>query len=190
MFGQNQLRIIAGRHRSRVISFPTSDGLRPTSDRIRETLFNWLEPVIAGANCLDLFAGSGALSFESLSRGARAATLLDASKRVVIKLRENSALLACTEARVIQTDACQWLISEVTSDPFNVVFVDPPFSANLLYECCTCLTESQMLANDARVYLEHHQKIDRTKLPSTWSEMKVKSAGKVHFGLYLVSVKP
>ena len=132
MSGHNQLRIIGGSHRRRNISFPTSDGLRPTGDRIRETLFNWLEPEIAGTNCLDLFAGSGALGFESLSRGARAATLLETNKSVVMNLRNNTTKLGFTNVRIIRAEARQWLISEVASDPFDVVFVDPPFADHRL----------------------------------------------------------
>ena len=190
MSGHNQLRIIGGSHRRRNISFPTSDGLRPTGDRVRETLFNWLEPDIAGTNCLDLFAGSGALGFESLSRGAQAATLLETNTSVVMNLRDNTAKLGFTNARVIQAEARQWLISQVASDPFDVVFIDPPFADHLLYDCCACLSESQLLAEEAKVYLEHHQTLDITKLPSGWSQIKAKSAGKVHFGLYLVSGTP
>jgi len=125
MSGHNQLRIIGGSHRRRNISFPTSDGLRPTGDRIRETLFNWLEPEIAGTNCLDLFAGSGALGFESLSRGARAATLLETNRSVVMNLRDNTTKLGFTNVRIIQAEARQWLISEAASDPFDVVLLIP-----------------------------------------------------------------
>ena len=187
MSGHNQLRIIGGSHRRRNISFPTSDGLRPTGDRIRETLFNWLEPEIAGTNCLDLFAGSGALGFESLSRGARTATLLETNRSVVMNLRDNTTKLGFTNVRVIQAEARQWLNSEAASDPFDVVFVDPPFADHLLYDCCACLSESRLLAEEAKVYLEHHQTIDNTKLPSGWSQLKAKTAGRVYFGLYLVS---
>lgn len=190
MSGHNQLRIIGGSHRHRIIRFPTSDGMRPTGNRIRETLFNWLEPHIAGTNCLDLFAGSGALGFESLSRGARAATLLETNKSVAMNLRDNAAKLGFTNARVIQSEARQWLISEVASDLFDVAFIDPPFAGNLLYDCCANLSDSQLLAEDAKVYLEHDQEIDSTKLPSGWSEIKNNCAGRVHFGLYLVPGAP
>tara|TARA_B100000900_G_scaffold400812_1_gene404821 strand:- start:302 stop:874 length:573 start_codon:yes stop_codon:yes gene_type:complete len=189
MSGLNQLRIIAGSHRHRVISFPNGDGLRPTGDRVRETLFNWLEPVVVGTNCLDLFAGSGALSFESLSRGARSTTLLDTDRRVVMRLKENAALLGFTKAQVIQAEACEWLNRGLAGDPFDIVFVDPPFRGNLLYKCCNCLTKSKSLAEGARVYLEHHQKIDNSKLPAGWLELKAKSAGRVFFSLYLVNPK-
>ena len=190
MSGHNQLRIIGGSHRRRIISFPTSDGMRPTGNRIRETLFNWLEPDIAGTNCLDLFAGSGALGFESLSRGARAATLLETNKSVAVNLKDNAAKLGFTNAQVIQSEARQWLISGVSSDLFDVAFIDPPFADNLLYDCCANLSDSQLLAEDAKVYLELDKEIDGTKLPSGWSEIKNNCAGRVHFGLYLVSGAP
>lgn len=104
-----------------------------------------------------------------------------------MNLSDNAAKLGFTNARVIQSEARQWLISEVANDPFDVAFIDPPFADNLLYDCCASLSDSQLLAEDAKVYLEHDQEIDGTKLPSGWSEIKNNSAGRVHFGLYLVS---
>jgi len=104
-----------------------------------------------------------------------------------MNLRDNTTKLGFTNVRVIQAEARQWLISEAASDPFDVVFVDSPFADHLLYDCCACLSESRLLAEEAKVYLEHHQTIDNTKLPSGWSQLKAKTAGRVYFGLYLVS---
>src|SRR5512134_933490 len=123
--GGNQLRIIGGRWRSRRLRFPPLPGLRPTPDRVRETLFNWLTPVIAGARCLDLFAGSGALGIEALSRGAAAVTFVERHPQAVRGLRANLAQLRAEGARVEQADALLWL--RQAPQPFTVVFLNPPF---------------------------------------------------------------
>ena len=122
----NRIRIIGGTHRGRRLAFPDAAGLRPTPDRVRETLFNWLMPHLPGARCLDLFAGSGALGLEAVSRGAREVVLVDANPAVVKSLQENLRLLGETErARVIRSDALAFLRKE-TDAPFDIVFLDPP----------------------------------------------------------------
>lgn len=181
---RNQLRIIGGTHRSRLVTFPEHDGLRPTGDRVRETLFNWLQMSIVGANCLDLFAGSGVLGFEALSRGAAAVTLLDSDAKVVANLRENAEQLAFQQARIEHTAASNWLTQFDHERQFDIAFLDPPFADEVLYETCRQLQQSRALKAGAIVYLEHELPLAADKLPKEWVSIKEKSAGKVHFGLF------
>jgi len=178
--GVNQVRIIGGEHRGRKLSFPDLPGLRPSGDRIRETLFNWLQPVIVNARCLDLFAGSGALGLEAASRGAREVMMLDLAPRVVRQLTANRDLLGLSQVKVIQGDALVWL--EQAPRPFDVVFVDPPFAAGLLGEVCTRLETRGWLAPDALIYLEDDAGRDFT-LPENWRLYRQQRSGRVRFAL-------
>lgn len=180
--GQNQLRIIAGEWRGRKLSFPDGEGLRPTGDRLRETLFNWLAYSVSGAQVLDLFAGSGALGFEALSRGAGSAVFLDTHPLVVRQLRQNLQVLNCNQAEVHQTDALSWLSQ--ASKPFNLVFLDPPFGKGLLAPVCTALEQKGWLAEDAWIYLEAEKDLALSDIPSTWQLRKEKKAGQVVCRLY------
>jgi 16S rRNA (guanine966-N2)-methyltransferase len=130
----SKLRIIGGRWRGRKIRFLPLPGLRPTSDRIRETLFNWLMPTIKDARCLDLFAGSGALSFEALSRGAQSAVMIDQSPQVIAVLQENAALLKINTAEFYCATSPQGL-KKLHLTPFDIVFLDPPFHQQLIAPC-------------------------------------------------------
>lgn len=182
--GRNQLRIIGGKWRGRKLDFPSVAGLRPTGDRIRETLFNWLAPEIEGAHCLDLFAGSGALGFECLSRGAATVLLLDRDAQVVSKLKEHCERLQADDAQVEQRDAMRWL-AETQAPRFDVVFVDPPFQAELAASVALAVNDSNCLRPNALVYLE----LDRGQhftAPATWSLLKQKTAGQVSFSLFRV----
>ena len=125
-----RLRIVAGEWRGRRLPVLDQPGLRPTPDRVRETLFNWLAPLITGARCLDLFAGSGALGFEAASRGAGRVAMIEKSANLVRVLRENRLLLDARQVEVIQADAGLWLAGQ--AEPFDLVFLDPPFAENLL----------------------------------------------------------
>ena len=187
MSRRNQLRIIGGTHRSRLVSFPDRDGLRPTADRVRETLFNWLQSTVAGARCLDLFAGSGALGFEALSRGADAVTLLDSDAGVVRHLRESAENLGFDSAVIEQIAAADWLTRSGHQGEFDIAFLDPPFAEATLYESCRELQESGVMKPGAQVYLEHESPLVEDKLPANWQAIKSRSAGKVHFGLYRAS---
>lgn len=181
--GRNQLRIIGGKWRGRKLDFPSVAGLRPTGDRIRETLFNWLSPSIEGARCLDLFAGSGALGLEALSRGAHSAVLLDTDFRVVEQLRAHCTALSADNARVLQSDALQWLQTPEDRGQFDVVFVDPPFKADLLDAVVSALNNSGSLREDALIYVE----ADRDQTfgpPANWHLLRQKAAGQVSFALY------
>ncbi len=131
---------------------PVFDELRPTPDRARETLFNWLQPVIEGARCLDLFAGSGALGFEALSRGAAEVTMIENRRELAENLREQARQLQCHSLNIIHGDALQFLAGADT--PYDLVFVDPPFSLDLHEKTCQLLLDSGCLQKTALVYLE------------------------------------
>ena len=150
--GRNELRIIGGRWRGRKLRFPAAEGLRPTPDRVRETLFNWLAPTIAGARCLDLFAGSGALGLEALSRGASDVEFVERAPAVAHHLRETLAVLAPAAGRVVQGDAEAYLAGPAA--PFDVVFLDPPFGEDRVGGALECLVAGGWLAPGARVYVE------------------------------------
>ncbi len=166
----NSLRIIAGQWRGRKLSFATAPGLRPTPDRMRETLFNWLQGHLHEARCLDLFAGSGALAFEALSRGARHVTLVENNRDAVNKLRENIALLLTDKALLIQADAFQYLAAQCLgsdiqcfdgksqrspAQAFDLVFLDPPFRQNYLPRLLTSVHEKDLLTKSGVIYLEY-----------------------------------
>jgi 16S rRNA (guanine966-N2)-methyltransferase len=178
----NQLRLIGGRHRGRRLSFPDQPGLRPTSDRVRETLFNWLAPLIEGARCLDLFAGSGALGFEALSRGAGEVVLVERAAVVARQLRINAETLGATNLRVHQADALA-VIETSPEAPFDLVFLDPPFAEGLLAPAIARLDRHGWLASEARVYLEAPLQAGFPPLPESWELIRDKTAGQVRYGL-------
>ena len=174
------VRIIGGELRSRKISFPDSAGLRPSADRVRETLFNWLQMAIPAARVLDLFAGSGALGFEAASRGASSVVMVEKAKVAANALRDNRDALATTTVQIIEADALIWLRRDAGKQRFDLVFLDPPFDANQHYEAAHTLAESGCLAPGALVYIESAEPLDVTKLPSSWAGRKIKRAGTVH----------
>jgi 16S rRNA (guanine966-N2)-methyltransferase len=176
----NQLRIIAGRWRGRKLSFAPVPGLRPTPDRVRETLFNWLDPFIQGARCLDLFAGSGALGIEAASRGAAGVIMVDHDPDVVRTLRGQLQQLEYSGAQVIQQDVESWLAS--ASAPCDIVFLDPPYRENRLPACIHLLEANGWLAAGARVYIEA-EKAYTPELPDTWDLYRSKCAGQVGYHL-------
>ena len=179
---RGRLRIVAGKWRSRVLDVADVPGLRPTPDRVRETLFNWLAPLIPGARCLDLFAGSGALGFEAMSRGAREVVFVDSHRQAVQALRDNIALLGDGSAEVIQASALDWL-ARPASEPFDIVFLDPPFRQELLEPCCQRLEQAGWLARPAAVYIERESEAEAPRLPQGWIIEKAKTAGQVTYGL-------
>ena len=175
------LRIIGGEWRGRRIRFPGEGGIRPTPDRVRETLFNWLMARVPGSRCLDLFAGSGALGLEALSRGAAHATFIERERRNVASLRETTALLAPGRSTVIEADALAWLAGPPQS--FDIVFLDPPFAAGVLVEA-TCLLEARgWLAADAYIYMEMPAKAVVPALPGGWESHRSGRAGAVGYHL-------
>lgn len=181
--GVGQLRIIGGEWRSRKLSFPDVQGLRPTPDRVRETLFNWLAPYIAGAKVLDAFAGSGALFLEALSRGAAEGLALDASSVAISSLKEHLGTLRCTTGQAQTADALRYLDSQ-PARPFDVVFLDPPFNQNLLPGVCTLLEERQWLAPDAWVYTESETAPSTLGLPANWRLHREQKSGQVYYALW------
>jgi len=177
-----ELRIIGGRYRGRRLPVPSQPGLRPTPDRVRETLFNWLQPVIGGARCLDLFAGSGAIGFEAASRGAREVVMVERVAKVAKVLRNNAKLLGAVAVRVEQADALRWLDARAPR-PFDIVFLDPPFSLGLLEPVCALLSRNSFLAAGARVYLETSAYAGLPELPQGWQLVRDKVAGQVRYAL-------
>ncbi|RLR17926.1 16S rRNA (guanine(966)-N(2))-methyltransferase RsmD [Sodalis-like symbiont of Bactericera trigonica] len=169
-----QIRIIGGRWRGRKLPVPDSPGLRPTTDRVRETLFNWLAPpVIQGARCLDCFAGSGALGLEALSRAAASVTLLEQDHGVSAQLARNLLVLQAQQAEVITTDSLRWLAQP--GAVFDVVFIDPPFRHGMITATVTALEQHRRLADDAWIYIETH---------------RGKIAGQVSYWLYIRQATP
>lgn len=181
--GNNQLRIIGGSWRGRKLSFPDVPGLRPTGDRVRETLFNWLAPDIQGARCLDLFAGSGALGLEALSRGAGFCLLLENHPLVVDSLRTSLALLKSPDGQVEHRDTLGWLQQGNQNAPFDLVFIDPPFGLGLWQAAASYLEQGRWLAEDALIYVEAPKGLTLL-LPGNWMLYKDKHAGQVTYRLY------
>lgn len=181
--GANQLRIIGGQWRGRKLAFPDVDGLRPTGDRIRETLFNWLAPEIRGARCLDLFAGSGALGLEALSRGAGASLLVERDAKAAAQLRTNLALLQADQGKLVQADALTLLQQGNSAEPFDVVFVDPPFQLDLWQAVVDALEAGNWLADEASIYIEAGRD-SRYQPPPNWTLHRDKQGGQVGYRLY------
>jgi len=177
-----RLRIVAGNWRSRLLDIADVEGLRPTSERIRETLFNWLSPNIHGARCLDLFAGTGALGLEALSRGAAGVVFVERSPVAARQLEKNIAVLDAAGASVQKLDARDYL-KRTLEGRFDLVFLDPPFAADLLEETCRLLATQNLLADGALVYLEQDRSGTEPQLPEGWQIKKNKTAGKVRYML-------
>jgi 16S rRNA (guanine966-N2)-methyltransferase len=175
------LRIIAGRHRGRRLRFPAGVEIRPTPDRVRETLFNWLQPRIEQARVLDLFAGSGALGLEALSRGAAHVTFVEKDRRAAAAIEAVTREWGETGARVSCTGALEWLMANGAEPPFDIVFLDPPYESNLLEAAATTLVSR--LAADARVYLERRARDPLPALPGGWKELRAGRAGEVGYHL-------
>jgi 16S rRNA (guanine966-N2)-methyltransferase len=175
------IRIIGGSMRGRRWRFPDVPDIRPTPDRVRETLFNWLGPRIVGARCLDLFAGSGALGLESLSRGAASVVLVEQNAAIARAIGALMAEWNVTNARVERADAFAWLRG--TPQPFDIVFLDPPFAAGLLVPAATLLEEKGWLAPEALIYVENAAREPLPSLPTSWQERKAGRAGEVGYHL-------
>lgn len=180
---ERQLRIIAGRWRGRRWRFPPS-ALRPTPDRVRETLFNWLQAHTAGAHCLDLFAGSGALGLEALSRGASAVTFVEQQRSLAQALEHLLIDWQAVGAQVLCTPAQRFLSHPAAAARrFDLVFLDPPFASGELAAVCSQL-ERGWLAAGARIYLEHARATPLPVLPAGWRELRAGTAGEVGYHLF------
>ncbi|RYY73089.1 MAG: 16S rRNA (guanine(966)-N(2))-methyltransferase RsmD [Gammaproteobacteria bacterium] len=180
---QNQLRIIGGLWRGRKLSFPDVEGLRPTGDRIRETLFNWLAPEIQGARCLDLFAGSGALGIEALSRGASDSLMIERDPKAAAQLKLNLDMLKAMQGRVARDNALDVLKKGNQSEPYHIVFVDPPFQLDLWQEIIDLLESGNWLADDATIYIESGRDANYHP-PVNWQLHRDKNAGAVSYRLF------
>jgi 16S rRNA (guanine966-N2)-methyltransferase len=174
---RNRFRIIAGQWRSRVLSFPSLPGLRPTPDRVRETLFNWLALQVPGSRCLDLFCGSGALGLEALSRGASSVIFVDHSEQALASIRDHLAVLGASGGHCERGSARQFLARDATR--VDIVFADPPFDQEWSHELCTLLQQGQWLAPGARVYLETSASRGEPDLPPGWEVLRQTRAGGV-----------
>ena len=177
-----RLRIVAGNWRSRLLEIADVPGLRPTSARIRETIFNWLSPRIAGARCLDMFAGTGALGLEALSRGAADCVFVEKSAKAAKTLRANITTLQAEKAVVHETSAVRFL-QQAGDARFEIVFLDPPFAADILPDLCRRLEESSLLADNARIYIEEDRNQPELELPEPWQVLKTRNSGNVRYSL-------
>ena len=183
---QGQVRLIGGEWRRRTLTFPAVDGVRPTPDRVRETLFNWLMPVLPGSHCLDLFAGSGALGLEALSRGAESVTFVEQSADLSRALHQNLTTLEASGGSVTRQDVLNWLRTPEQTRPYRSVFMDPPFRAGLIEPVCQALAASGLLADNARVYVEHESDHEPS-VPPDWTLARRKQAGQVAYSLFEVA---
>jgi 16S rRNA (guanine966-N2)-methyltransferase len=175
------IRIIAGKHRGRKLPVLMADGLRPTTDRVKETVFNWLMPYIHDANCLDCFAGAGSLGFEALSRGAAHVTLIELNNAAAKQLQTNKQLLNADNIIVTNTNLLNFLKSS-TKQHFDLVFIDPPFREGLVIQTAELLNKG-WLANQALIYVEMEINSDQ-QLPNNWQLLKEKVAGQVAYRLF------
>lgn len=179
---KNHVRIIGGKWRGRKIVFPNQDMLRPTHDRIRETLFNWLEPYLSGSNCLDLFAGSGVIGFEAVSRGAATAVLVDNDDDVLKHLQRNKKTLSADNVEVMRARIPEDELN-FPLDHFDIVFLDPPFYQNLLSPTCHWLTERAYIRAGSIIYLESEINYQKINLPESWETLKSKRTATVIYSL-------
>ncbi|ORU89457.1 MAG: 16S rRNA (guanine(966)-N(2))-methyltransferase RsmD [Cycloclasticus sp. symbiont of Poecilosclerida sp. M] len=186
MANNNHVRIIGGRWRGRKINFPDVGRLRPTTDPVRETLFNWLQPYLPQANCLDLFAGSGALGFEAASRGAKHVLMIEKESNIIKSLRDNKELIQADNVQLMHRTAMDFLKHKPKAEntAFDVVFLDPPFQTSALPQHTESLEESGVLADDAVIYLECERTLDMGFLPKNWLEHRRKTAGQVAYCLF------
>ena len=178
-----EVRLIGGDFRGRKLPVLMAQGLRPTSDRVRETLFNWLQFEVPGAKCLDVFAGSGALGFEALSRGAERVTFLELDGRNARQLKQNIEMLKVGNAEVVETNSLTWL-DRPASAPFDLVFLDPPFHQDLMQPALDRLFAQGYLTQTSWLYLEQEKTLDWPAFPPGWVCHREKKTSQVRFGLW------
>lgn len=181
---KTRLRIIGGRFGGQSLMVNASQALRPTTDKTRETLFNWLMHDISGAHCLDLFAGSGALGIEALSRGAQHTTFVDHHSPVCRQIRQTIEQFKCDNVQVIQAEIPNQL--ERIQGSFDIVFIDPPFHQSLLLPTTHALDSSGLIHDGSLVYLEFERNLTLENLPETWQQLKSGKAGDCCYQLYVV----
>jgi 16S rRNA (guanine966-N2)-methyltransferase len=178
---KNEIRIIGGTWRSRKIRFPAAPGLRPSPDRVRETLFNWLGQDLEGLVCLNLYAGSGVLGFEAASRGAKRVVQVERSPEACIALKQNREQLAARAVQIVSMDVSRFLAG--STEAFDLVFLDPPFHQGLVEPCCHELEGKGWLAAHGRVYIEAEKEKVWGQMPETWQIYRHKQAGGVDYRL-------
>ncbi|WP_085300166.1 16S rRNA (guanine(966)-N(2))-methyltransferase RsmD [Cognaticolwellia mytili] len=178
---KGQIRIIAGQYRGRKLPVLMADGLRPTTDRVKETVFNWLMPYVQDAKCLDCFAGSGGLGFEALSRGAKSVTFIELNKAAAQQLTANKTLLKADNIDILSTNALEFL--QKNQQEFSLVFIDPPFRKGLAQKTAEALSQ-QGLSENALIYVEMESDNNQQVMPSHWQLLKEKIAGQVVYQLY------
>jgi 16S rRNA (guanine966-N2)-methyltransferase len=180
---QSTLRIIGGQWRGRKLAFIPAEGLRPTTDRVRETLFNWLATSICGARCLDLFAGSGALGLEALSRGAASCDFVDSSAAAIGQIRRHLQILQpAAPARCHVGTAVSFL--QETRDTYDIVFIDPPFGKELVDPVCALLATKHQVAADGLIYVETAARDRAPSVPEDWRLHREKTSGDVAYRLF------
>lgn len=175
------IRIIAGKHRGRKLPVIMANGLRPTTDRVKETVFNWLMPYIQDSKCLDCFAGSGSLGFEALSRGAKQVDFVELNKNAAQQIKNNIKQLKADNAFLHQQDALNYLSHN--QQPCDLVFIDPPFRQDMIEQCLNLLNQGWLSA-DALIYIEMEKELNSLAVPANWQLLKSKKAGQVHYCLY------
>lgn len=177
----HNVRIIGGQWRGRRLPVSDFESLRPSKDIVRETLFNWLQPVIESSRCLDVFAGSGALGFEAASRGAAYVLMLEQEEALVRQLRRQAELLNAGQVETITVASEQYL--RQPGQVFDIVFLDPPFNSVLMPEICRALAEHDWVKPGSLVYLEAARKQGLPALPDGWELQREKTSGDVVYGL-------
>lgn len=178
------IRIIGGKYKGRKLPVLSQDGLRPTTDRVKETLFNWLMPVIQDATCLDCFSGSGSLAFEALSRGAKCVVMLEKNKQTAAQLKKNSLLLKSDNLAIHTTDSLNYL-NQSALQQFDIVFIDPPFHQGLASKTISYLETYNWLQNDAYIYVETEINYPLiAHIPTNWQLHREKKMGQVHSYLF------
>jgi len=174
---RDSVRIIGGEWRGLKLPVPQAASIRPSPDRVRETLFNWLQPIVSGARCADLFAGTGVLGFEAVSRGAHSALLIDCNPTVASNLRAQAERLESDAIEVICCDAREWIRS--ANGRFDIVFIDPPYAAGLIDGCCQALADEGRLSPGAHIYIELAAGQQPPNLPAGWVTLREHKAGRV-----------
>lgn len=176
---KQKVRIIGGLYRGKQLSFPAIEGLRPTPDRVRETLFNWLMNETKGSYCLDAFAGSGALGLEAFSRGASHVTFIEHHDQTHAHLKKTIALFNTSQLKVLREDTFTYFAR--SKEQFDLIFLDPPFSQDLIARCLALIFNKNLLKKEGMVYCESASSLP---LDPNWQQLKAKQAGQVYYGLY------
>jgi 16S rRNA (guanine966-N2)-methyltransferase len=181
----SQVRIIGGKWRRRLLPVLDEEGFRPTPDRVRETLFNWLDPIIQDTRCCDLFAGTGVLGLEALSRGAKEVLFIEKNPKALAQLKQSIAKLSAAPAEVLQTNALEWL-NKTAPKSFDVIFCDPPYALQIWDQCLQLVEQFNWLADEGLIYLEHPRNENPPNF-AHWEIVKQSFAGNVVY--YLLKKK-